>query len=104
MSREKWTDLFGEVHNQCNCRLCLYSRKVRGILHRRNADEMKDTINDLMDANYNIGADLEYAEAILDGSWPSSVEQLDRALEKAKNHPNRVLEQKENRRWSKDKV
>lgn len=100
MPHEQWTDLFGEVHNQCNCRLCTYSRKVREIKKRGNVDEMKATIDDLMDANYNIGADLEYAEAVLNGSWPSSVEQLERALEKAKNHPNRVLEQEEKRQWS----
>lgn len=88
---EQWTDLFGNVHNQCNCKLCLYSRKISGILHRRNVEEMEDAIQELMDAKYNIGEELDYKSAVLDGSWPSAIKQLERALEKAKNLPKREM-------------
>ena len=38
----------------------------------------------LFDLWAQISEDLNYNEAILDGSWPSAVEQLERALIKAK--------------------
>lgn len=86
---ETTTNLFDETKHICNCSLCLYSRRVRGIISRRNVDELIATVNELMDANYGIGEDLDVAEAVLNGSWPSAVSQLERALEKAKVHPNR---------------
>ena len=89
MPHETTTNLFGVTESQCNCDLCLYSRKVRGIISRRNVDELIATVNELMDANHNVGFDLEVAESVLNGSWPSAVAQLERALEKAKVHPNR---------------
>ena len=81
------TNLFGETKYICNCDLCLYSRKVRGIISRRNVDELIATVDELMNENHNIGFDLDYANCVLDGSWPSAVEQLERALEKARVYP-----------------
>jgi hypothetical protein len=83
--------LFGE-RTQCDCRLCTYSRKVRAIKNRRDPQEMATIIDELMDANYSMGADLEYDEAVLNGSWPSAVDILEGALERAKVHPNRRIE------------
>lgn len=83
---EEWTDLFGETHTICNCKLCVYSRKVSSVIRGKNINELVGTISDLMDANFNIGADLEYLQAIMDGSWPSSAELLERALKKAKEN------------------
>lgn len=89
-------DLFGDERRTCNCYLCAYSRRVDNVIKSADTVMMTATINELMDANYNIGADLEYDEAVLDGSWPSAVEILERALEKAKVHPNRRLENDNN--------
>jgi hypothetical protein len=76
----------------CDCTICKYSRKVEGVIERRDPDELIAVVKELMDASYNMGHDLDYANCVLDGSWPSAVEQLERALERAKNHPNRKLE------------
>lgn len=104
MSHEVWTDLFGDQHNECICRLCEKSRKLTDIISRRNVDELIVAVDDLHNENYNIGADLEYLQCVMNGSWPSAVEQLERALEMAKNHPNRKIEDEERRPWLKKKV
>lgn len=92
-----------EPKRTCECRLCVYSRKVDGIIERRNVDELIELVKELMNTNYCIGEDLNYHQCIMDGSWPSAVQQLEKALEKAKNHPNRVAERLEAERWG-DKV
>jgi DNA-binding NtrC family response regulator len=79
-------------NKQCECELCVYSREVREKIERRDVNELIKVIEDLMNANYNVGFDLDYYKCIMDGSWPSAVEQLEAALERAKNHPNRKLE------------
>lgn len=96
--RETFTNLFGEVENKCLCDLCEYSRKIREIVARKNAEELIETIHELHEATYNMGADLDYLKCIMDGSWPSAEQQLTLALEKARNHPNRELERAE-RPW-----
>ena len=79
-------------HRVCECSLCQYSRKVHEVVESRDPEALIAVVKELMSASYNIGDDLNYLECIMDGSWPSAVQQLTAALEKAKNHPNRKLE------------
>jgi orotate phosphoribosyltransferase len=76
----------------CQCNICAYSRKVSAVIATRDADQLIGVVNELMNATYNMGEDLSYTQCVLNGSWPSSVRQLEEALEKAKNHPNRKLD------------
>jgi nitrate reductase NapAB chaperone NapD len=77
---------------QCECKECVYSRKVLSVIEGRDVDKLIETINELMDLNVNIGFDLDYHKCVMNGSWPSSVEQLSTALVKSIFHPNRTLE------------
>jgi hypothetical protein len=72
----------------CYCDSCVYSRKVHAIVARRDSDELIALIKELMDHKYCIEEDLSYYRCILDGSWGSSIEILERALVRAKTHPN----------------
>ena len=67
--------------------------RVLGIIEKRDVNELITLVNDLEDYRLDLEADIEYYHCIMDGSWPSSVEQLTNALDKAKNHPNRKLEE-----------
>ena len=58
----------------CECQVC------KDISHLQECGVSEDFINRWM----NEGMDSGVAHAILDGSWPSAVEQLEEALEKAK--------------------
>ena len=71
------------MHNKETCHICKQSEMVKRIqskLPEREAKEFRDFVNEYV----NIEMDLNYHQAIMDGSWPSAVEQLTDALEKAK--------------------
>lgn len=75
---------FGIKTSPCTCALCEYSRKVDAIIESRDPDKLIELVRELHNTNYNIGADLEYCQCVLNGSWPSAVEQLELALTRAK--------------------
>ena len=83
-----------ERKHKCNCKQCEYSRKVDEIIETKDVDSLIKLVRELMNSYCNISADLDYANCILDGSWPFAGEILEKALEKYKNHPNRLLEGK----------
>ena len=71
------------AHNKKTCHVCKESAMFNRILSRlpkREAKELREFLNYYV----NIAMDLNYHQAIMDGSWPSAVEQLTEALEKAK--------------------
>jgi hypothetical protein len=57
----------------CNCQLC---QDIRHLKDRGVSEEF-------MDRYLNEGLDAEYNQSVLDGSWPTSVELLTSALERA---------------------
>lgn len=69
----------------CNCRLCKRSRKFDDVMKRVQQKDHK-WFKDLYTELINVEADLEYKDAIMSGQWPSSVEILERCLEKARAH------------------
>ncbi len=75
-----------ESSKQCECKLCVYSRKVRATIAKRDVDELVAMVEELHNATYNIGFDLDYLQCVMNGTWPSAVEQLEKALERAKNN------------------
>lgn len=71
----------------CNCQICVTTRRYFSIIEQLPEADKKwmemfydQYGNEMMDANVN--------QAILDGSWPSAIGQLEEALTKAKRERN----------------
>ncbi len=70
----------------CDCRLCQRSEKIRALLEEYPfKKEDREWLRGMFNLLYETEADLEYKNCVLHGDWPSSVEQLERALEIAKD-------------------
>lgn len=72
--------------SRCMCRMCDLSRRRAKALRSEDIDFVKKVLREFSDLWLHTDFDLEYCEAILDGSWPQAVEILTRSLEKAKAH------------------
>lgn len=78
--------------NKCNCNFCqLYAKRTEA-LASDDIDVVKKALIEFSDLWLSADFDLSYYKCILDGSWPQAEEILTRSLEKAKNHPNRKVE------------
>ena len=71
------------------CQICQINKEVEETIAKCNRTAFSKLVRKLQNLWLNTDFDLSYNECILDGSWPSAVEILTKALEKAKNHPNR---------------
>lgn len=67
----------------CTCALCKESKRMRSIIKKLGPKDAK-WLRDFYNNHYNMAGELEMKTVILDGSWPSAVEQLTEALKKAK--------------------
>lgn len=67
---------------QCECDICQYGREVRRHLSMLS-DDVRPFFADMHERLFHAEDDLDYARAVLDGSWPSAVPQLQRALDEA---------------------
>lgn len=68
----------------CKCNFCKLHRRVERTLKSGNAAKKNDLIRELADRYWSTSADLDYENAIKDGSWPQAVEILTERLERAK--------------------
>ena len=69
--------------SSCNCNFCKMYGRVNWVMDGCGSVE-RELIWHLYERAMYSEDDLAYYKAILDGSWPHSVEILERALEKAK--------------------
>lgn len=69
----------------CDCKVCLRSRRIQRAMKRRDPDVLIAIINELYEELEGESTDASHQRAILDGSWPGSVEILERALEHARS-------------------
>ena len=75
----------GDGVKECDCNICRRYRRFKKLLLDYDFSvEDRVFLWKLLDDIYHAEADLEYKTCILDGSWPTSVEQLTRAVERAK--------------------
>jgi len=81
-----------DLEHKCKCELCKLSALRTKALESDDIEFVKETLKEFADLWLNTDEDLSYYQCILDGSWPSAEEILARSLKKAKNHPNRGLE------------
>lgn len=66
----------------CQCSHCTESRAWNEIVARGDVAELRALIEELRNRLAETEEDLSYHEAILEGSWPSSYEQLERVMGK----------------------
>ncbi len=67
----------------CKCKICIRYRKFQKVLKRIKRQEDVKFLNSVLDDLYHAEDDLNYKSAILEGGWPSSVEQLRAYLARA---------------------
>jgi len=68
----------------CQCHLCFTLSPSHDKIRAALPGELKPRFDEIMNEFISFGEDTAYYHAILDGSWPSAVEHLERALEEAK--------------------
>jgi len=69
---------------KCECDFCSRDYpKFREMMWSTDG-EVRSYIEELFNHWQDTAADLNYSEAILDGSWPQAVEILEKSLERAK--------------------
>jgi hypothetical protein len=62
--------------NNCGCSFCKNYRQLKSVLKRIPEDKDKKFVEKIFEEMSNAQDELNFKEAILSGSWPSSVEQL----------------------------
>jgi hypothetical protein len=67
----------------CDCQFCANYKRFQIVLPLV-PEEHREWFESIFDTLWNMGEDLEYKEAILDGSWPSSVKILEHRLANAR--------------------
>ncbi len=68
----------------CACSFCKRYAKIVSVKGSRDVDSLVALVDELHEALANTEDDLNHKNCILDGSWPSAVEQLEAALDRAK--------------------
>ena len=72
-----------ESQQKCECEVCIRGRRLKSVAGKLNEDDAKWLLE--MGAEFaHRSMDRDYCQAIMDGSWPSAVEILERALEQAR--------------------
>jgi hypothetical protein len=72
--------------SKCNCNWCKRFKQFKRVMANPNLTAFeKKFIDKLFDDLMHVEDDLNYKECILEGDWPSAVEQLELALARAKN-------------------
>ena len=72
-----------ESPEPCHCEFCKESKRMRRIVSQLPEDDAK-WLTEFYNKHLNICMDANYNACVLDGSWPSSVSQLTKALKRAK--------------------
>lgn len=69
---------------KCKCGWCkLYARYKRAMASK-SLKKLRAFTEKVFDLYNHTSEDLNYRQAILDGSWPTAIEQLERALNNAR--------------------
>lgn len=69
---------------KCECNFCTLRLKIASAKRRGTREDLISLVDELSEKYWNTEFDLDYLNAIMDGSWPSAVEQLESAFERAK--------------------
>ena len=68
----------------CTCNFCNLARHVDDVCFSGTRDEQATLIRELHNLYEQTRADVNYSQAILDGSWPQAIQILTEKLENAK--------------------
>jgi hypothetical protein len=77
----------------CKCDFCKLSRRIDKVKAGRSLKAMRSMIDELALLYLDTSDDRDYQRVILDGSWPTAVEQLEAALVRAKERRQTVTEE-----------
>lgn len=66
------------------CLFCRRYKRYREVMANGSRSKLRKFLTDVFEHLYNVEAELDLANAVLDGSWPTAVEQLEEALKTAK--------------------
>jgi len=75
----------------CQCDYCKLSRRVHDAIDSRDPDKLIEILTEVMNHLCDVEFDRDYDHCILDGSWPSAVEQLEEALKNAKKKRDSIV-------------
>lgn len=67
----------------CFCRLCNRDRQVGEILATKDVDKITQLLRETYEMLQYAEHDLNWHQAIMDGSWPQAVQILEQALKRA---------------------
>ena len=82
---------------KCDCEFCkLYKLRTQA-LETDDIELVKKIMEKFSDMWLNVDEDLNYQNCILDGSWPGSVEILERSLKKAIEHSDIITIESKNK-------
>ncbi len=83
--------------NKCDCEFCkLYKLRTQA-LETKDIEFVKKIMEKFSDMWLCVDEDLSYQNCILDGSWPGSVEILERSLKKAIEHSDSITTELKNK-------
>jgi hypothetical protein len=74
----------------CNCESCKLSRKSHKIIKNGSIEEKNLFISELLDLYFHVSADLNYEQAVSDGSWPTAIEIMETRLKFAVDKRNQI--------------
>ena len=69
---------------ECQCSWCKLYRRKNETVGQKDPDELVALVEELFELYNHVEAEYNHLNAIMDGSWPSSVETLESNLLKAK--------------------
>jgi hypothetical protein len=72
-----------EHKRKCTCSICTTFTRWENVL-QIDTPEKREVFCEILDRIESVETDLCYYKSILDGSWPHSVERLEKALEQAR--------------------
>lgn len=79
-----------EQNRSCDCEICVYNRKIKGVIARRDTDELIALVNELADSWLNMTDGLNYYTSVFDGSWGNAVQVLEERLANAKSVKSKI--------------
>ncbi len=74
--------------SDCDCEVCQRHKKIRQLILDKDTDGLIEKIEVISALLDNVETDCEHYKMILNGTWPHSIEYLEKALENAKRIKN----------------
>jgi len=74
------------MSDECNCTICRESKRIDRIVKTKDVKKLTALITELRNHICNVELDNNVNTAIMAGSWPSALETLTKAIQKAEKY------------------